>query len=375
MMQDSAFGLIYTGESNMQLRDLTYSRSIAAVPFAGRYRCIDFTLSSLVNTGITNVGVITQKNYHSLMDHLGAAKEWALQRKRDGLFILPPFVTRENTGIYSGTVDALRSVMGYIRRSSQRYVILTGSHTIYNTTFEAMLAQHIETGADMTIMYNETPPDEEGERFDDLRLYFDLNGRVTDMELNPYRPTSSFCSCDVFIMERMLLEYLVEEASARALTDFTRDVLLKKVDALRIYGWRYDGYVARLSSLAAFFRHNMDILRPEVRENLFNAEYPVYTKTKDEVPTRYGKNARVVNSMVADGCVVDGMVENSILFRGTHVAAGAKVSNCILMQASNVHEDCELSYVIFDKSATIRNGRKLAGYEGFPIVIRKHSTV
>ena len=133
-MADKAFGLIYTGSSNMQLRELTYSRSVAAVPFAGRYRCVDFILSNLVNTGITNVGIITQKNYHSLMDHLESGKEWDLHRKRDGLFILPPFVTRDNTGLYRGTVDALRSVLGYIRRSAQRYVILTGSHTIFNTT-------------------------------------------------------------------------------------------------------------------------------------------------------------------------------------------------------------------------------------------------
>ena len=150
-MTGNAFGLIYTGESNMQLRELTYSRSIAAVPFGGRYRCIDFVLSCMVNSGVLNVGLITQRNYHSLMDHLGTGKEWDLNRKRDGLFILPPFVTKENTGIYRGTVDALRSVMGYVRRSSQRYCILTGSHTIYNTTYNEMIDYHIQKGADVTI--------------------------------------------------------------------------------------------------------------------------------------------------------------------------------------------------------------------------------
>ena len=155
MNGSNLFGIIYTGESNMQLRDLTYSRSTAAVPFGGRYRCIDFMLSAMVNTGITNVGLINQKNYHSLMDHLGSGKEWDLTRKRDGLFILPPFVTKENTGLYKGPVDALRSNLGYIRRSSQRYVVFTGSQTVYNTTYDAMLEQHIKTGADITIMYKE----------------------------------------------------------------------------------------------------------------------------------------------------------------------------------------------------------------------------
>ena len=201
-MTDKAFGLIYTGESNMQLRDLTYSRSIAAVPFAGRYRCIDFILSNLVNTGITNVGIITQKNYHSLMDHLESGKEWDLHRKRDGLFILPPFVTRDNTGIYRGTIDALRSVLGYIRRSAQRYVILTGSHTIYNTTFTEMIAQHIKTGADITIMYNEERSFDPEDQFDDLRLTLNEGGRVTDLQYNPYHPTSNLQSCDTYVMEK-----------------------------------------------------------------------------------------------------------------------------------------------------------------------------
>ena len=237
-MTDNAFGLIYTGESNMQLRELTYSRSIAAVPFAGRYRCIDFILSSLVNTGITNVGIITQKNYHSLMDHLESGKEWDLHRKRDGLFILPPFVTRDNTGIYRGTIDALRSVLGYIRRSAQRYIVLTGSHTIYNTTFTDMLAQHIRTGADITIMYNEEAGFDPEDQYMDLRLALHESGRVTDLQLDPYRPLSGLQSCDTYVMEKTLLEYLIEEAAAHDYTDFTRDVLLRHVDSLKIYGWR-----------------------------------------------------------------------------------------------------------------------------------------
>ena len=200
-MNEKAFGLIYTGESNNQLRDITYSRSIAAVPFGGRYRCIDFILSNLVNTGVTNVGVIAQRNYHSLMDHLGSGKEWDLHRKRDGLFILPPFLTRDNTGLYRGTVDAIRSVMGYVRRSAQRYVILTGSHTIYNCTYDAMLKSHIESGADVTIMYSEEKDWGDAVRYDDLRLTLGEGNRITDLEIDPYRPKTPYRCCDAYIME------------------------------------------------------------------------------------------------------------------------------------------------------------------------------
>ncbi len=374
-MTDNAFGLIYTGEANMQLRDLTYSRSVAAVPFAGRYRCIDFILSNLVNTGISNVGVITQKNYHSLMDHLGSGKEWDLHRKRDGLFILPPFVTRDNTGIYNGTVDAFRSVMGYVRRSAQRYVVLSGSHTVYNITYSDMIARHIKTGADITIMYNDVTAFNPDDQFDDLRLTLDEKGRIYDLQIDPFRPMTPSQSCDVFVMEKTLLEYLVEEAAAHALTDFTRDVLVKNVSTLKLYGYRYDGYVARMNSLSSYFSHNMAVLERGVRSDLFNPQHPIYTKVKDEAPAAYGPDAKVKNSLVADGCIVEGSIENCILFRGVHVGAGSVLKDSIIMQASDIRENCSLDHVILDKGVTVRAGRKLAGYDSFPVIIRKGSTL
>lgn len=374
-MQNEMFGLIYTGESNLRLRDLTFSRSVAAVPFAGRYRCIDFVMSSMVNSGISNLGIITQRNYHSLMDHLGSGKEWELRRKRDGLFILPPFVTKENTGIYTGTVDAFRSVMGYVRRSTQRYIVLTGSHTIYNTTYFEMLKQHQKTGADITIMYNETPPFNEEDRFDDMRLVLDENNKVTDLEYNAYQATTNNTACDAYIMERSLFEYLIEDAAAHGLNDFMRDILLKRVGDMRMYGWKYNGYVARLNSLPLFFKHNMELLDRNVRSDLFNPEHPIYTKVKDEVPARFTQNGSGKNSLIADGCVIEGEVENSILFRGVRVQKGTRVKNCIVMQAADIGKDCELSYAVLDKGTTIRAGRKLAGYESFPIIIRKGATI
>ena len=374
-MTNNAFGLIYTGEANARLRELTFSRSVAAVPFGGRYRVIDFLLSDMVNTGISNVGLITQRNYHSLMDHLGSGKEWDLHRKRDGLFILPPFVTKDNTGMYRGTVDAIRSVLGYVRRSTQRYVILTGSHTLYNTTYDAMLRQHIETGAEITIMYNVEREFNRADQFDDLRLNMDETGRVTDLSLDPYFPTSSFRGCDAYIMEKERLEYLVEEAASHGEYDFMRDVLVKNVDKCRIYGWRYDGYVARLDSVSTFYKHNMELLDPAIRMDLFNPRTPIYTKVKDEVPAKYTDTGRVRNSIVADGCIIEGEVENSVLFRGVHVCKGAVVRDSILMQACYVGESSTLSNVVMDKGVLILNGRNISGYKTYPVIIRKGTTV
>ena len=374
-MTNNAFGLIYTGEANARLRELTFSRSVAAVPFGGRYRVIDFLLSDMVNTGISNVGLITQRNYHSLMDHLGSGKEWDLHRKRDGLFILPPFVTKDNTGMYRGTVDAIRSVLGYVRRSTQRYVILTGSHTLYNTTYDAMLRQHIETGAEITIMYNVEREFNRADQFDDLRLNMDETGRVTDLSLDPYFPTSSFRGCDAYIMEKERLEYLVEEAASHGEYDFMRDVLVKNVDKCRIYGWRYDGYVARLDSVSTFYKHNMELLDPAIRMELFNPRTPIYTKVKDEVPAKYTDTGRVRNSIVADGCIIEGEVENSVLFRGVHVCKGAVVRDSIIMQACYVGENSTLSNVVMDKGVLILNGRNISGHKTYPVIIRKGTTV
>lgn len=372
---ENAFGLIYTGDASMELRELTFSRSVAAVPFGGRYRSIDFMLSNLVNTGIYNVGIIAQRNYHSLMDHLESGKEWDLHRKRDGLFILPPFVTHDNTGVYKGTVDAIRSCMGYIRRSSQRYVVLMGSHTIYNTTFNDMIKKHEESGADITVLYNVEENYDLSEQYDDLRLKFDANGRVTDLAINPRDSESKFCSCDAFVMEKTLLEYLVEDAYAHARYDFTNDVLVRNVKTLNVRGYEYKGYVARLNSINAYYRHNMALLDKAVTKDLFSHDHPIYTKVKDEFPASYVGEGRAVNSIVADGCEIEGYVENSILFRGVKIGRGAVVKNSIIMQAAEIGENASLNCVILDKGVTIGNEANLSGHVTYPIVLRKGTKI
>ena len=372
---ENAFGLIYTGDASMELRELTFSRSVAAVPFGGRYRAIDFMLSNLVNTGIFNVGIITQRNYHSLMDHLESGKEWDLHRKRDGLFILPPFMTHDNTGVYKGTVDAIRSCMGYLRRASQRYVVLMGSHTIYNTTFNDMIKRHIESGADITMMYSEEKNYNMAEQYDDLRLALDPDGRVTDLAFNPREPATNLCSCDAFVMEKTLLEYLVEDAYAHSHFDFTNDVLVSNVKNLKIYGYRYEGYVARLNSINAYYRHNMDLLNKAVSTHLFSHEHPIYTKIRDEFPASYVDDGKAVNCIVADGCVIEGRVENCILFRGVKIHKGAVVKNSIIMQDAVIGENARLNCVILDKEVVVGSEITLAGHPTYPVVLRKGTKI
>ena len=375
-MNQGAFGLIFTGEANPYMRDLVLSRAVAAVPFGGRYRIIDFVLSNLVNSGIRNVGLITQKNYHSLMDHLGTGKEWDLNRKRDGLFMLPPFSTKDNTGVYRGDIDAFHSVMQYIRRSNQKYLVLCGSHTVFNTTFDAILKQHRESGADITIMYNEDPRYTPEEQNRDLVMLFEEDGKtIRELEWNPRRPGSNYRSCEITVIDKDLFEDLVEDAYSRGCIDFVREVLLPKVRELKYMGWRYDGYVARIDSINTYFMHSMELLDAKAAKDLYNMQHPIYTKVKDEIGTKYGETAVVRNTVMADGCLIDGTVEDSIVFRGVTVERGASVKNSILMQGVTVRAGASLDHVILDKNVTVNAGHTLTGYEGIPLVFRKNLTV
>ena len=372
------FGLIYTSdESDVRLRDLTRSRSIAALPIGGRYRVIDVLLSNMVHSGITNVGLITQRNYHSLMDHLESGKAWDLNRKRDGLFILPPFVTRSNTGSYTGMLDAIRSNLGYVRRSAQRYALITGSSTVYNMVYDDMMRQHLATGADITVLYN-TPTEEElmrGSDADRTHLKLDENGRVLDVEISPVLHSYPNVAMGVFLMDKALLTYLVEVSAAHNRSDFVRDVLIDHLSELKVYGYACDGYVSRIDSISAFYRLNMDMLHEQIRTPLLYQPNPVYTKVKDEVPARYEQGAKTSNCLVADGCIIEGEVSNSVLFRGVRVGRGCVVKDCILMQGVEVQDGAQLHHVIADKEAFIKRDRRIIGQESYPVVIEKNAVI
>lgn len=375
MIRD-AFGLIYEKEQNIQLRELVYQRTVGALPVGGRYRAIDFILSNMVNSGMRSVGIITQRHYHSLMDHLGSGKEWDLSRKNEGLFLLPPFSGQENYGTYRGVVDALKSVMTYIARSKQQYCILSGSYTIYNMDFEDMLDYHIDTNSDITMLYNEVERMqymEEGN--DDVRLHLNEEGRVIDLEFVSGISDSRKTGMDTYVIRKDLLEYLVDDCAGHGQYSFVRDLLMRNLDRIKIMGYRHNGYVERLHSATSYYRLNMDMLQYEVQRDLFYGGNPVYTKIKDEVPAKYTNTANVKNSLIANGCIIEGEVENSMLFRGVYVGKGVKLKNCIVMQNSEIYNNADLEYVILDKSVNIRQGRKLIGNEEFPVIIRKGAIV
>lgn len=374
----NVMGVIYTTKDDIVMRELTNHRAIAALPIVGRYRMIDFMLSNMVNSGIRNIGVIVQKNYHSLMDHLGSGQEWDLHTKTDGLFILPPYQSHENVGHYEGTLDALRSNIGYLRRSKQEYVVLTGCYGVFSTTFDDMKRQHEQTGADITVMYTRSYGESRvSSTVAGSHTYFRLDddGRVLELEIGPNVPNHPNFSMTVMFMKRTLLVHLVDQAVAHGMHDIHRDLLNHNVrnNHLSIYGYEFKGYHRNIESISSYFRLNMDMLDYAKRQEMFGV-HPVFTKVRDEVPAKYVEGASCSNSLVADGCIIEGTVINSVLFRGVRVRRGAVVRNSVIMQECDIQENVEVDNVIFDKDVTIRSG-KLIGQSAYPIVIGKGITL
>ena len=377
---NDVMGVIYTSKDNLNLRELTTNRAVAALPVAGRYRIIDFVLSNLVNSGVRNVGVIAQKNYHSLMDHLGSGKQWDLHTRNNGLFILPPFLTRENGGEYSGLVEALRANFDYLRRSTQPYVILSSSDYICNASFEDMVSQHLSSGADITMMYIKVRSEhlEFSSSAANNHSYLKIGegNLVEDIEVNPNAANYPNLSMNVFMIKRTLLIHLIDQASARGAKDLDSEVIRPYINsgALKIMGYEFKGYYRRIETIKGFFKFNMDLLNYDVRRELFDT-HPVYTKTRDEVSAIYRSSAEVKNSLVADGCVIEGSVENCVLFRGVHVGRGAHLKDCIIMQDCYIEEEFEMENVILDKVVTVRAHGRLIGQRQYPIVIGKSVTL
>ena len=367
----NALGVIFANTYDNLVPELVAERSMASIPFGGRYRLIDFTLSSMANAGIDNVSVIVRKNYHSLMDHLGAGREWDLTRKRGGLNIVPPFAER-SVKMYSGRVDALDSILDWLEDQKERYVVLSDSYMAMNFDFGKLVDTHVASGADVTMVYNRAPIPE-GARSDNYTLRMDENGRVTEILTNDYRCGEQNLAMNIYVIERESLIHLIHDAAVRGLVYFERDILARNLKLLNVQGYEFTGYASRVSDMKSYFDENMRLLQPESMEQLFDAA-PIYTKIRDDNPTRYVKGSAVKNSLLADGCVIEGTVENCVLFRGCQVKKGAVVRNCVLMQDTVVESDCDVSYVVTDKNVHITAGKKLNGTESFPVfVAKKHS--
>lgn len=374
----SALGVIFPNSYDQLIPDLVNVRLMASIPFASRYRLIDFVLSSMANCGIDNISVVVRNNYHSLMDHLGSGREWDLARKNGGLTIFPPFAEKSSKP-YTGRVEALASILDFLKAQKEKYVVLSDTNIAVNFDFSAMIQAHIESGADVTAAYNVQELPEYAFRASSSTkgFYYTFeieNGRITDIYVNLAKRGLHNYGMNMYVIGRELLIDLITMASVRGQIYFERDVLLPMLSNLNVRAYKYEGYLARVTDIKSYFDENMKLLEDENLNGLFSGA-PIYTKIRDDNPTRYISGAVAKNVMVADGCVIEGEIENCVLFRGVHIAKGAKVKNCILMQDTVVEEGANMEYVITDKKVTISAGKEMKGTDSFPLYIPKHHQV
>lgn len=365
-----AFCILFANSfNNRRISELTNVRTFASTPFGGRYRLVDFMLSSLVNASVHDIGIVTNNKYGSLMDHVGWGKDWDLNRKNGGLKFLTPF--SEDITYNPNRFQALRSVQGYIERMLQEYCILADSNIVANVDFEDMLKCHLENNADVTVLYSHAKPMK-----DDLEIQCDSSGRITDVLLQTDETDEKKdIIVNVCFLKKSLLSEMIVKGATYDWTDINRDFIAKNLNTLKIYGYRLNGYNAVIRNVDQYYSANMDLLNGDIRRELFKSGPKILTRIKDSVPTFYGDNNYVANSFVADGCRIDGYVENSIIFRDVKVESGAVIKNSIIMQGSVIESNTSISCVIADKNVRITSGRVLAGSENNPVIIAKGKVV
>lgn len=351
MRSKNCIGLIFANTHDERLGKLTQRRSIASVPFGSRYRMIDFTLSNLVNAGISQVGVVTKENYRSLMDHLTNGKAWELDRKKGGLFIIPPFSnTTYRRGSYHGRLDALESALTFLTRSKQEYVLLCDSDLVGNLDIAPLLADHLSSGADFTVAYRHGSLPKSNTAT--MRLDLGENSLVTGARFESENETDDYC-LGMTVTRRELLVDLICQAIEERKTSYTREILMPCIAEGRVRAFRFEGAAEVIDSIRTYYNVSMKLLEPRFRRQLFDEDRPVYTKPQDLMPTRYGLAAKAKNSLIADGCRIEGTVENSIIFRGVTIENGAVVRNCIVLQNCVIEKNADLCYAILDKGSGI----------------------
>ena len=367
-MAASAIGIIFSNLHEENVPELVRRRTMASIPFGGRYRLIDFTLSNMVNSGITTVGLMTNNNYRSLIDHIGSGKEWDLARKDGGLILLPPF-SEKSDKLYATRLEALNSIAGFLSRRKEKYVVLTDCDGVMKLDIADVIAKHEQNNADISLV---THFGKVGNRADFMLVSANENGRIREIKLSPHveEGTKADIFINVMVINRQFLLNLVEDSTTHGFTSFESDVLIKQINSLKIFRYDFKGYYAGIDSMAAYYKHNMELLEKEVRDELFG-ERDIYTKVKDSAPTKYGVNALVKNSLISDGCEIEGVVENSILFRGVKIEKGAVVRNSILMQDNIIGQNTSLDCVVTDKNVVVSDRKTLGGCATLPYYIPK----
>ncbi len=366
-----AIGIVLAGGNSKRMRELSNKRAIAAMPVAGSYRSIDFVLSNMTNSHIQNVAVFTQYNSRSLNEHLSSSKWWDFGRKQGGMYVFTPTITAENSDWYRGTADALYQNLGFLKNSHEPYVVITSGDCIYKLDYNKVLEYHIEKKADITVVCKDMPEDEDVTRFGLAKTNDD--GRIVEFEEKPMVATSNTISCGVYVIRRRQLIELIERCAAEDRVDFVRDILVRYRNLKRIYAYKLDAYWSNIASVDSYYRTNMDFLKPDVRRYFFR-EYPdIYSKIDDLPPAKYNAGCVVRNSLVSSGCIINGMVEGSILFKKAYVGNNCVIKNSIILNDVYIGDNTVIENCIVESRDTIRANMTYIGEpDNVKIVIEKN---
>ncbi len=369
----NVMGIIFANDAT--LGPLTNERTMASLPFGGRYRQVDFHLSNMAAAGIHHVGIVTRQNYQSLMNHVGSGEEWGMELEEGGLEFLTPYAMSA-TDIYRGKLDALHSVMNFLRYGPEdEYVVMADSAILTNIDLLDVLDAHVKSGKDLTVVTKAGIAD--GKKQLDLALKLDEKGEIRDIAVDYVASPEYVASMDIFVLSKKYLRQTVQEFIARNKFHMDRDLVLGQWQEgkLSIHVYQFKGAALYNDTVEEYFRNSLSLINKKVRHDLFGYNHPVYTRVRDRVPTYYGDDSKVADCMVADGCMLGGTVENSILFRNVTVYPGAKVQDCVIMNDAVIGEGAELRYVILDKDVTVRPGAKLTGSPKNPIIIQRGEIV
>ena len=366
-------GIVFSNIHDKEISELTAERTLASVPFAGRYRLIDFVLSNMVNSGIYNVGIITKYNYQSLMEHVGSGKHWDLSRKNGGLTILPPYGREENT-VYRHRFEAISNCAYFLRESNASYVVMSDCDNVCNIDFSEVINYHIQKQADITVVYRKKKI-KEGEKKTRTAVELASDGRVRKVVTGNNHEKVINAYTNMLVINRQLLLSIIDGQKELGYQSFSRDVLIRGAEKYNIYGYEYEGYFASIDTMPNYYKHSLQLLDKDIRSQLFRGAGAIYTKVRDSAPCRIQEGGKVKNSLVADGCVIEGEVENCVLFRGVRVGKGAKVTNSILFNNVVVEAGSTLNCVISDMYSHILENRNLSGHETRPYFLPKNTIV
>ena len=347
-----AIGMILAGGSSRRIKSLTKNRAVAALPIAGNFRGIDFALSSMTNSHVQNVAVFTQYNSRSLTEHLSSSKWWDFGRKQGGLTIFTPSITDDNNLWFRGTADAMYQNLSFLKKSHEPYVIIASGDGIYKIDYGKVLEYHIEKQADITVVVKDLPDGFRSERYGVVKM--DEDGRISDFEEKPIIASSNTVSCGIYILRRRQLIELIEKCAAEDRHDFVSDILVRYRDVKAIYGYRLDTYWSNIASLEDYYRTNMDFLKKEVRY-FFMMDYPViYTKADDLPPAKINMGSNIKNSLIASGAIINGTVEDSLIFKKTFIGNNCYIKNAIILNDVYIADNSHIENCIVESHSTIR---------------------